>query len=75
MTIFSEDTNVARSIPAKIASYSISLLDAGNFGRMAYSILTPVGALSCKPTLGPLCREVSSTLWIHQLALPGSASY
>ena len=74
MTIFSEDTNVARSIPAKIASYSISLLDSGNFGHMACSILTPVRALSCKPTLGPVCREASSTLWIHQSALSGSAS-
>ena len=57
MTIFSEDTNAARSILAKIASHSISLLDTGKFGRMACSILTPIGALSCKPTLGPIFEK------------------
>ena len=30
MMIFSEDKNAARSIPARIASYSISLLDTGS---------------------------------------------
>ena len=47
MMIFSEDTNIARSIPASIASYSVSLLNAGKSNRMACSILSPVGALSC----------------------------
>ena len=36
MMIFSEDTEIARSIPARIASYSASLLDA----RKSNSILS-----------------------------------
>ena len=46
MMIFSKDTNVARSIPARIASYSVSLLDARKSNRMACSILSPVKASS-----------------------------
>ena len=65
MMIFSKDTEVARSILAKIASYSASLLDAGKSDRIAYSILSSVGALSCKPTLAPVCQEAPSTLRIH----------
>ena len=73
--IFSEDTEFARSIPARIASYSASLLDAGKSNCIACSILSPVGALSCKPTSTPVCQEVPSTLRIHQSALPESVSY
>ena len=43
MMIFSKDTDVARSILARIASYSVSLLDAGKSSRMACSILSQVG--------------------------------
>ena len=75
MMIFSEDTDVARSILARIASYSVSLLDVGKSSRMACSIISPVGALSCKPTPAPVCREASSTLRIHQPELSGSTSY
>ena len=64
MMIISKDTNVVRLIPARIASYSISFLDTGKSSRMACSILSPVRALSCKPTLAPFCREASSTLRI-----------
>ena len=74
MMIFSEDTEIARSIPARIASYSVSLLDAGKPNRIACSILSPTGALSAKPILAPVCREVPSTLRIHQSMLPGSTS-
>ena len=52
---FFEDTDVVRLILARIASYFLSLLDTGKFNRMACSILSPVGALSCKPTLAPVC--------------------
>ena len=45
MMIFSKGTDVARSIPARIASYSISLLDVGKFSHMACSILSSVEAL------------------------------
>ena len=75
MMIFYEDTEIARSIPTKIASYSASLLEAGKSNYIACSILSPVGALSCKPTPTPICQEASSTLRIHQSVLPRSASY
>ena len=74
MMIFSKDTNVVRSIPARIASYKVSVLDMGKSSRMAYSILSPVRALSCKLTPTPVFREVSFTLRIHQSTLPRSAS-
>ena len=71
----SEDTEIVRSILAMIASYSTSLLDEGKFNRIAYSILSPIGALSCKPTPTPIFREAPSTLRIHQPAFPRSTSY
>ena len=55
MMIFSKDTEIAKSIPARIASYFVSLLDAGKPNCMACSILYPVGALSVKPTPAPVC--------------------
>ena len=67
MISFSEDIDFARSIPARIASYSVSLLDVGKPSRMAYSILSPIGALSYKPTPGPVSQASSSTLRIHHL--------
>ena len=54
MMSFSEDTDFARSIPARIASYSILLLDAEKSSNMACSIISPVGALRCKPTPVPV---------------------
>ena len=74
MMIFSKDTDVARSISASIASYSVSILDVGKSSCMACSILSPIGALSCKPHPAPVCQEVSSTLRIHQPVLLGSTS-
>ena len=65
MMIFPEDMDVAKSIPARIASDSVSLLDTGKSSRMACSILSLVEALSCKLTLAPVCQEASSTLRIH----------
>ena len=61
MMIFSEDKEIARSIPVKIASYSASLLDPRKSNCIACSILSPVGALSCKPTLTPVFQEAPST--------------
>ena len=75
MMIFSEDTKIVRSIPARIASYPASLLDAGKSNRIACSILSPVRALSCKLTPAPVFQEAPSTLRIHQSALPGFVSY
>ena len=87
MMSFYEDTDFARSILDRIASYSVSLLDAGkfsrmvcsvslldagNFSRMVCSIISLVGALSCKPTLAPVGRETPSTLRIHEPTSPWS---
>ena len=88
MMSFSKDTNFSRLTPTRIASYSVSLLDswksrldvgksrldAGKSSRMACSIISPVGALSCKPTPAPIWREAHSTLRIHQPSLFGSIS-
>ena len=74
MMIFSDDTKIARSIQARIASYSASLLDAGKSNRITCSILSLVGALSCKPTSAPVCWEAPSALRIYQSVLPESAS-
>ena len=54
MMSFSKDTDFVRSTPTRIASYSVSLLDAGKPRHMAYSILSLVGALSCNPTPVPI---------------------
>ena len=74
MMIFSEDMNFTRSISARIASYSISLLDTGKSSYMACSIISLVGALSCKLTPTPVWREASSTVRIHQPVSPWSTS-
>ena len=69
MMIFSEDTEIARSIPTIIASYSASLLEAGKSKCMACFIISPVGALSYSPSPAPVCREAPSTFRVHQLEL------
>ena len=48
MMIFSEDTEIAKSIPARIASYFVSLLYAGKPNRMACSILSPDQGFKCQ---------------------------
>ena len=65
MMIFFEDTDFERLILARIASYSVSLLDAGKSSRMPCSIFSPVGALSCKPTPALVWREEPSSLRIN----------
>ena len=74
MIIFSEDMEIVRSIPAMIASYSALLLEARKFKRMACSIISLVGALSCSPRPAPVYRETPSTFRVHQLKLFGSIS-
>ena len=64
MMSFSKDTDFARSILARIASYSVLLLDMEKFRRMACYILSSIRALSCKLTPAPVWREASSTLRI-----------
>ena len=65
MMSFYGDTDVVSSISARIASYSVSLLEARKPSHMAYSILSPVRALSWKTTPAPIWREESSTLKVH----------
>ena len=42
MRIFSDDTDCVRSTLARIASYSVSLLDAGKSSRMVCSTISLV---------------------------------
>ena len=65
MMIFSEDTEIARSSPTMIASYSALLLEAGKFRRMGCSMISLVGALSCSPELAPIYHEPPSTFRVH----------
>ena len=65
MMIFSEDMKIAKSITARIASYSASLLDAGKSNYIACSILFPIWVISCKPIPALVYQEASSTLRIH----------
>ena len=60
MMIFYEDTETERSIPAMIASYSASLLEAGKSKCMACSIISPIRALSCNPSLVSVRYEAPS---------------
>ena len=73
MMIFSEDTEIARSSPAMIASYSASLLEVGKFRRMTCFMTSPVGALSCSPKPTLVCRDLS-TFRVHQSELSNSFS-
>ena len=66
MIIFSKDTKIARSILSMMASYSALLLEAEKSKRMAYFIISPIGALSCSPRLAPVCHKTPSTFRVHQ---------
>ena len=74
MIIFSEDTEIARSILAMIASYLASLLEAGKSKCMACFIISLVGALSYSPRSAAVCLEVPSTFRVHQPELSGFIS-
>ena len=74
MMIFSEDMEVARLSLAIIVSYSASLLETEKFKRMACSMTSPVGALSCSPRLDPVYHEAPSTFRVHHLEPSGSIS-
>ena len=65
MMSFYEDADFVRLIPARIALYSVSLLNTRKSNRMVCSIISPVGALSCKPTLAPVWQEAPSILRVH----------
>ena len=65
MIVLSKDTEIARSTPARIASYSALLLEEGKSKRMACFIISPVWALSCSPSPSLICREPPSTFRIH----------
>ena len=55
--ILSAETITASSIPASMTSYSDSLLEALKPKRIAYSILSPIGDLSCKPMPASVYRD------------------
>ena len=74
MIIFFEDTEIARSILAMIASYSTSLLEARKSKRMVGSITSPIEALSYSPSPTSICLKEPSTFRIHQPELSGSIS-
>ena len=65
MMIFSKNTKIVRSIPAMIASYSTSLLEAGKSKLMVCSIISLVGALSCNSSPAPVCHEAPFTFRVH----------
>ena len=66
MMIFSEDTEIVRSSSNIIASYSASLLEGGKSKSMVYSIISPVWASSCSPSVASVYREAPSTFRVHQ---------
>ena len=74
MMSFSEDTEIARSTPTMIVSYSASLLEARKSKFMAYYIISPIKPLSCSPSPAPFCHEAPSTFRVHQLEPSGSIS-
>ena len=65
---------VASSSPARMASYSNSLLEALNSSQIACSILSPDGDLNCKRMPSPVCLDTPSMLSIHQSELSRHAS-
>ena len=62
MIIFSEDMEIARPIPAMMASYLASLLEAGKSKTYVCSIISPVKALSFSPRPAPVYHEAPSML-------------
>ena len=68
------DKTVASSSPAKMASYSDSLLEALNPSWMACSILSPDGDFNCKPMLTMVCLDAPSMFSVHQSKLSGRVS-
>ena len=64
-----EDTEIVRSTPARIASYSASYLEVGKSRRMACFIISLVEALSCNPSPTPAYHKAPSIFRIHQLEL------
>ena len=68
------DKAAASSSPARMASYSDSLLEALNPSRMARSIISLDGDFNCKPTPAPVCLEAPSIFSVHQSKLSGWVS-
>ena len=68
------DRATTSSSPARMASYSDSLLEALNPSWIAYSILSLDGDFNCKPMPSPVCLDASSILSVHQSKLSGRIS-
>ena len=69
------DRAAASLSPARIASYSDSLLEALNPSRIACSILSPDRDFNCKPMPSPVCLDALSILSVHQSKLSGCVTY
>ena len=67
----SVDTATASSSPARMASYSDSLLEALNSSRIDCLILSSDRVLNFKPMLAPDCLDALSILRFHQSELSG----
>ena len=57
-----------------MALYLASLLEAEKLRRMACSMTSPVGALSCNPKSDLVYREAPFTFRVHQPKPSGSIS-
>ena len=68
------DRVVASSSPARMASYSDSLLEALNPSRIPCSILSLDGDFNCKPMPPLVCLDAPSILSVHQSKLSGRFS-
>ena len=68
------DKVAASSSPARMASYSDSLLEVLNPSLMAYSILSSDGDFNCKPMPTPVCLDAPSIFSVHQSKLSGWVS-
>ena len=68
------DKAAASLSPARMTSYSDSLLEALNPSLMAYSNLSSDGDFNCKPTPAPVCLNAPSIFSVHQSKLSGRVS-
>ena len=70
----SADKAASNSSPARMTSYSDSLLEALNPSRIDCSILSPNRVLNCKPMPAPDCLDAPSIFRVHQSKLSGHVS-
>ena len=69
-----ENRAVASSSPARMGSYSDSLLEALNLSRISCSILSPEGDFNFKPIPPSIFLDAPLILSVHQSKLSGCVS-